>query len=258
MDDVTRLFRALVRHLAEHDPRRLSAPFQISELYQSLVPYRLFKAELQFGSIDDYEMAILKLLAGERELVALDPEDVQEVLRAESEAVVPDTGAFRDFAGARILLRAEAVRNVLDEQSAYAPPESEPEPSPLDYPDDPAPAPDIAPDPPVIIDPVPIDPPPVPAPEPLSEPPLPTPPPSPIDPPRDAPAVERRSSALVFEPVEAPVACPECHRSLPSERTVSFCPFCGTLVTPGTCVRCGDAIEPTWRYCGTCGQSSSG
>ena len=59
MDDVTRLFRALVRHLAEHDPRRLSAPFQISELYQSLVPYRLFKAELQFGSIDDYEMAIL-------------------------------------------------------------------------------------------------------------------------------------------------------------------------------------------------------
>ncbi len=243
MDEVTRLFRTLVKHLAEHDPRRLSAPFQISELYQSLVPYRLFKSELEFGSIEDYEMAILRLLSGERGLVTLDPDDVQEVLRAEVEAVVPDTGAFRDFAGARLLLQAEAVRSVLDERSSYAPPGFEPEPSiiPDEAQENPSsPNPGIAPElavadlepvPPPTVDPVP-----------------------PVEP----VTADGRSSALVFETVEPPVSCPECHRALPPDRTVSFCPFCGTLVTPGTCVRCGDTIEATWRFCGTCGQPAGG
>ena len=245
MDDVTRLFRTLVKHLAEHDPRRLSAPFQISELYQSLVPYRLFKSELQFGSIEDYEMAILRMLAGERGFVTLDPDDVQEVLRAEVESVAPDTGAFRDFAGARLVLQAEAVRSVLDERSSYAPPGVEPEPGPSIVPDEVREnpfAPDLgkAPDP-AVADPDSLPPP---AADPV-------PPAEPVTP-------DGRSSALVFEPVEPPVSCPECHRALPPDRTVSFCPFCGTLVTPGTCVRCGDTIEATWRYCGTCGQPAGG
>jgi hypothetical protein len=243
MDDVTRLFRTLVKHLAEHDPRRLSAPFQISELYQSLVPYRLFKSELEFGSIEDYEMAILRLLAGERGLVTLDPDDVQEVLRAEVEAVVPDTGAFRDFAGARLVLQAEAVRSVLDERSSYAPPGFEPEPSII--PDEAQENP-LSPDPGI-------------APE-LADADLePVPPPA-VDPipPAEPVTADGRSSALVFETVEPPVSCPDCHRALPPDRTVSFCPFCGTLVTAGTCVRCGDTIEPTWRFCGTCGQPASG
>jgi hypothetical protein len=136
MDHVTRLFQALVKHLAEHDPRRLSAPFQVSELYQSLIPYRLFKSELHFDSIEDYEMAVLRLLAGERGFVTLDPEDVQEVLRAEVEAIVPDTGAFRDFAGARIVLKADAVRSVLEERSAYAPPDLASDPGPVMVPDE--------------------------------------------------------------------------------------------------------------------------
>lgn len=245
MDDVTRLFRTLVKHLAEHDPRRLSAPFQISELYQSLVPYRLFKSELQFGSIEDYEMAILRMLAGERGFVTLDPDDVQEVLRAEVESVAPDTGAFRDFAGARLVLQAEAVRSVLDERSSYAPPGVEPEPGPSIVPDEVREnpfAPDLGKTPDhAVADPDSLPPP---AADPV-------PPAEPVTP-------DGRSSALVFEPVEPPVSCPECHRALPPDRTVSFCPFCGTLVTPGTCVRCGDTIEPTWRYCGTCGQPAGG
>jgi len=249
MDHVTRLFQALVKHLAEHDPRRLSAPFQISELYQSLIPYRLFKSELHFDSIEDYEMAVLRLLAGERGFVTLDPEDVQEVLRAESEAIVPDTGAFRDFAGARIVLNADAVRTVLDERSAYAPPHVEPDPRPVILPDEVeegafATVPGLAP------------PSPPPAPDPL-------PPPLAVDQvlqqsPAEPLGPDSRAPAMVFEPVEPPVSCPECQRSLPPDRSVSFCPFCGALVTPGTCVRCGDTIEPTWRFCGTCGQSAGG
>ena len=248
MDDVTRLFRTLVKHLAEHDPRRLSAPFQISELYQVLIPYRLFKDDLQLDSIEDYEMAILRMLAGEGGFVKLDPDDVQEVLRAQAEAIAPDTGAFRDFAGARLVLKTEAVRGVLEERSAYAPPGSEPEPGPVIVPDgdqeDPfAPDPDMLPEP-AVHEPYPPLPP---APDPGME-----------HPPTDPLTPDGRSPALVFEPVEPAVSCPECHRSLPPDHTVSFCPFCGTLVTPGTCVRCGDTVEPTWRFCGTCGQPAGG
>ena len=250
MDHVTRLFQALVKHLAEHDPRRLSAPFQVSELYQSLIPYRLFKSELHFDSIEDYEMAVLRLLAGERGFVTLDPEDVQEVLRAEVEAIVPDTGAFRDFAGARIVLKADAVRSVLEERSAYAPPGLAADQGPVivsdEVEDDPfAPDPDFPPEPTGqetdLLPPPPI----------ASEPVVQQPPSEPL-------TADDRSSALVFEPVEPPVSCPECQRSLPPDRAVSFCPFCGALVTPGTCVRCGDTIEPTWRFCGTCGASATG
>ncbi len=248
MDDVTRLFRALVMHLAEHDPRRLSAPFQISELYQSLIPYRLFKSELQFDSMEDYEMAILRLLAGEHQLVALEPADVQDVLRTEADAVVPDTGAFRDFAGALMALRADAVRGFLEEGSAYAPPASMPAEI-----DPTAPRDNDAPTLPPVADfatftTEPSEPQLDPSPSPALQ----RPGPGGPAPPADA------ASSLVFEAVDAPATCPSCTRPLPEDRTVTFCPFCGTLVTTGTCPRCGDTIEPTWRYCGTCGQPAAG
>ena len=62
--DVERLFRALVQRLAERDPARLSAPFQVAELYQQILPYRTNRARLGFDTNQDYETAGLGLLAG--------------------------------------------------------------------------------------------------------------------------------------------------------------------------------------------------
>jgi hypothetical protein len=122
MDDVQRLFRVLVSEVAA-DASRLNGSLEVAEIYQAIVPYRTHRAQLQIDSIEDYEMAMLRLLAGERGLVELDPVEAQETLRAEVEAVHPDTGLFREFAGARVRLNGRAVAALLGEELRYAPPE---------------------------------------------------------------------------------------------------------------------------------------
>ncbi len=219
MDDVTKLFRTLVRHLATDDPTSLQAPFQISELYQSMVPYRHFKRELGFDSIEDYEMAILKLLAGSGGLATLDPPDVQQVLMTETEEIVPNTGAFREFAAVRVILSPEAVQACLDEATAYAPPAPAPVPSAPSVPTAPPPqgAEEISADPPEVVEP------------------------------------SETAAGLVFEPVTATECCDRCGKELPRGHTANFCPFCGNRLLPGSCRHCGDPVEPDWRFCLICG-----
>lgn len=124
MDDVQRLFRVLVSEVAG-DPSRLNGSLEVAEIYQAIVPYRTHRTQLQIDSIEDYEMAMLRLLAGEGGLVELDPVEAQETLRAEAETVHPDTGLFREFAGARVRLDGRAVASVLGENLRYAPPDEE-------------------------------------------------------------------------------------------------------------------------------------
>lgn len=124
MSDVQRLFEQLVTVLADRGAAELSKPFQVSELYQTLVPYRLYRRQLAFDSVEDYEMALLRLLAGEAGYVTLEPVEAREALVLETEAVSPDPGIVRDFAGARVRLNTQAARLVLAPDEAYAPPES--------------------------------------------------------------------------------------------------------------------------------------
>jgi len=226
MDDVDRLFEYLVRHLTQTAPDRLERPFQVSELYQRLIPYRLHRTELGFESIEDYEMAVLRLLAGERGYVAMQPEDAQRVLAAEVETPNPTPGAFREFAAATMTLDPAAVRRIIHAEETYAPP----------------PPRKSAFGPPAMSS--------VPAPPPL---------PMPADPVVDPtlPSAEARAQNLVFEPVHhADVAvCPGCTEVLPSTRAVHFCPYCGLRIDTIPCRRCGDPVEPEWRYCPTCGMA---
>lgn len=145
MDDTTRLFRFLVRHLAREDPDRLHAHMEIAELYQTILPYRRFKRELQFDSVEDYEMALLRLLAGVGGYATVDPPDAQQALAVEAEAIAPDPGAFRAFAAARVQLRPAAVRAVLDEDLAFAPPPPAPSPPAPTPASEPEAAPPVAP-----------------------------------------------------------------------------------------------------------------
>ena len=86
MDDVDRLFQYLVQHLSASAPEYLKRSFQVSELYQRLIPYRLHRSGLGFDSIEDYEMAVLRLLAGQHGYVAVEPEDAQRAMADEAEA----------------------------------------------------------------------------------------------------------------------------------------------------------------------------
>jgi hypothetical protein len=120
-DDLDRLFERLVRVLADDAPGRLAVPFPAAELYERLVPYRSSRSALRVATHQDYEMAVLRLLSGERGYASLDPTDVQAALRRETAESNPDTGLFRQFPDAILSLNRIAAERFLRGDRAYAP-----------------------------------------------------------------------------------------------------------------------------------------
>ncbi|HKI95254.1 MAG TPA: zinc ribbon domain-containing protein [Gemmatimonadales bacterium] len=213
-NDVDRLFEGLVQTLADTDPARLDAPIQVSEIYQTILPYRTNRSLLGFETNEDYEVALLQLLAGTSGYVSVHPPEAQEALAAEAASVHPDPGLVRDYAAAAVRLDPRAVRAARrgdTSHEAYAPrrraTDSEPWKS-VFPPDDTAYAP--------------------------------PPPPTPSAP--EAPA-----------PAEAPTICRNCGRTLPLNRQVVYCPFCGKQAGTRICAHCGAELEAGWRFCVACG-----
>jgi hypothetical protein len=127
MDDVERLFKLAVNVLADQAPARLRGPIQLADLYVKVIPYKACKTVLRFDTHQDYEMAMLKLLAGERDYVSVEPSEAQVAMLREAEAVNPNPGAFRQYAASRVTFSQTAVRRVLEEREGggYAPQQPE-------------------------------------------------------------------------------------------------------------------------------------
>lgn len=235
MDDVDRIFQYLVHHLATTAPRYLERPFQISELYQRLIPYRYHRDALRFDTIEDYEIAILRLLAGERGYAHVEPEDVQRALADEAALPNPTPGTFREYAAATMTLSPDAVKRFAAPEEAYAPP-TRVEPAEPFAPPRATAAPPVAP-----AAPAPPTAPPVSDRSGRAYPPLPV---SGVSP----------SSDLPFEHVDGTTDCPGCGEQLPEDRDVHFCPFCGLRIGVVPCRHCGEPLEPEWRFCSACGR----
>ena len=109
MDDLDRMFRRLVSVIRADFPSYLDQPFEVAELYQSIIPYRHHRRELGFETNQDYELTLLRLLAGARGYVNGDPR-MQERLRQELSGSNPDSSVFRGFATTTVTLDPEAVR----------------------------------------------------------------------------------------------------------------------------------------------------
>jgi hypothetical protein len=239
MDDLDRLFHQLVRALAERGPDRLVEPIQIAELYQELVPYRLYRTALKLETHQDYEMALLRLLAGEGGYARVEPTDVQEALAREAQAALPDTGAFREFAAARVHLNPAAEQAVLVGSEAYAPPAPRPPPVEPEAPAEPEAPPEAV--------------------APVAAPPagaLPDLPDS-AAPPEEEVGDEDIPAAVPAEASLSPTAgelCPYCGGELPTGRQLFYCPFCGGNVKGVHCPDCGTELEVGWSYCITCGK----
>lgn len=94
MDALDRLYRRITLALGRDPGRALT----IGNLYQEIVPYRLIRSELGFAELAQYEHALLRLLAGEREYLELDRADAAEEFRRELQAPNPILGIYRDYA----------------------------------------------------------------------------------------------------------------------------------------------------------------
>jgi hypothetical protein len=124
-DELDRLFGRLVEALAEAGPGRLATPFVAAELYERLVPYRSNRPRLNVATHQDYEMTVLRLLAGERGYARLEPVDVREALQQEVAATNPDVGLFRNFPEAQVMINRIAAERFLKGERVFAPPVAE-------------------------------------------------------------------------------------------------------------------------------------
>jgi hypothetical protein len=233
-DPLERFFDRLVFNLAELDRSRLDGPIQLVDIHQSLVPYRTHRAALGLETNQDYEMVVLRFLAGERGYAWVEPDEVRHALEREAHSVNPDTGAFRRYGTAAVRLDPDQVRVYLAEQETLgAEGGGGARPDTTDLPDFPAlEAPD----------------------------------------PEDA-GLEDGPDGLRFsldEETPAPagasgrdvtiggVQCGYCGGDLPVGRTVIFCPHCGQNVGVMHCPVCGTELDVGWQYCITCGREMTG
>ena len=117
-----RLHQLLVGALQTRDPEALRRPFTVAEIYQDLVPYRRYRGQIGVEMNGDYEHLLLRLLAGEGELVRLESEPALRAIRKELEQANPNTGVYRDYAAADVRLMTEAVAPDFEQERATEPP----------------------------------------------------------------------------------------------------------------------------------------
>ena len=67
------------------------------------------------------DLAVLRLLAGERNYVQLEPENVREAMQREIATINPDPAYFRSFPEAQLMVNGRAAERVLLADRAYAP-----------------------------------------------------------------------------------------------------------------------------------------
>jgi Double zinc ribbon len=253
---VERLYRKLLEALSETAAVSPSA-LTIADLYQHLVPYRSVRMELDVLELAQYEHALLRLLAGEGELVRVLDEDARRELAAELSSPNPILGIYRDYAGVGVELRdvPERVERRAPEPSAEPAPRPAPRPSGKLTPPTPAPAdavrvarPGSVPEAPPAVETAPEA----------------SPPPQlfaesdrvaasfPRPAHRDRPAPAARAPS---SPQRTP-RCVSCREPLPDVEGVRYCPHCGADQSAVACGSCGTLIQRGWKYCIRCGAPS--
>jgi hypothetical protein len=114
--DLERLFRQIVLNLAARDAGGLRRALTLAEIRDSVVPYRANRRALGIESSEDYELALLRLCAGEAGLARTVPAEAQTELAAELGRSHPDLTILQQHETATIRLDPAAVDKVLDPQ----------------------------------------------------------------------------------------------------------------------------------------------
>jgi hypothetical protein len=222
MDDVERMYRHLVRTIRAKYTPMLSQPFEVGELYQTILPYRLHRRDLGLETNQDYELVLLDLLAGPRGYLVVD-DRMRDVLSAQLASPNPDPAVIREFASSHVALAPEWL-NLLDAESRTSGTQGAVgggSPSPLSSP---RPTGSFA-----------------------------------IGPTATAGATSDAGPRRAPRPITVAAGdhCGFCKGELPPGRQIQFCPHCGQDLTMVHCPACGSELERGWKYCVTCGRSAA-
>jgi len=249
MDALDRLFRRVVHNVRAAYPELINQSFEVSQLYQQVVPYRLNRRDLAVETVEDYELALMQLLSGARGYLTGDP-DLQRALQDELESVNPDLSIYRAFATSHVALAAEAVRAM--DQHPVVQPVAAPAPVAAAVGASAEPAAVAArttekirasasaakspgfgtaaathhqPQPPAAM------------------------------PSKSAPSASSPSrTADTASDAQNETSCRYCSGSLPAGKNIVFCPYCGHDLTVQHCPACNTELEIGWRFCITCGR----
>lgn len=255
MDDLDRVFHRLVSNIRHRHPEYLTLPFTVQELYETLIPYRHHRRELGIETNQDYEIAMTRLLSGERDYLQSDPE-MRDKLKTELGSPHLDPGAFREFAGAKVSLAPEALRRIraltvpagdVGVSSSAAPAAGTAAASGGTS----EPVAASSHDPAAVASGAAVSGAPTPsgfsATFPLS--------PAPAGSTEETAARPTPAGIPSFMNVAVPEGCPFCGGTLPEGRAVVYCPSCGHNLSVSRCPACGGELEKGWKYCITCGRS---
>ena len=243
MDDVERMYRHLVRTIRSTSPQLLTQPFQVADLYATILPYRLHRRDLGLETNQDYEMAMLELLSGSRNYLVVENR-MREVLGASLKSSNPDPQLIREFASSRVSLSPETLR----ELDPDALPPTSATSATATAPTAPAGVPAASPDTAAFR-------------ASATSAAATSPPPSAPATPRPtatsasaASSTARRASRPITI-ASAGETCPHCKGELPAGRPINFCPHCGQDLTVQHCPACGSDLEHGWKFCVTCGRA---
>jgi Double zinc ribbon len=249
MDNLDRMYRHLVRTVRSRFPQYLTQPFDVAELYQTVLPYRHHRRELGLETNDDYEITLTELLAGARDYLIVD-DQMRAALKQELTAANPDPSAFKQFARSRVALSPTALR------SLDAGPAVDPASPDVALPFAPSVSMTSPSEPAAVTAPVQrVEAPEVQVPRAATQPTMGA---TPMTPP--AVANPGRPSGMVVGPgggTIVPAAgerCRACDGELPEGRAITFCPHCGQNLTTINCPACGSELELGWSFCPTCGR----
>lgn len=237
MTEVDRFFRQLVSTLAAAEPARLRQPVSVGDISARLLPYRSFRRALQIDTSEDYELALLRLCAGEGGYAHTEPPEALALFQAEVASPNPDLAVLGRAAGAALILAprrvAEALASPADPHQDYAPPPAAAQTAAPAAPNGPIESVEII----DADDALPLDD-------------VRVPPPAPPGP--EAGTEEDETTVPGGE------RCSFCGGTLPVGRIVNFCPHCGQSQSVTQCPECRSEVEIGWRHCITCGFALGG
>ncbi len=108
LDDLDRLSFRLARIIRQQYPQLATQGFTLSDLEERLLPFRETRREMADGGSESWERAMLRLLSGEREIIA-----VEEPLRAASRQALgapsPTLALVRSWSGSVLRMNHAAA-----------------------------------------------------------------------------------------------------------------------------------------------------